>query len=149
MIIFEWWYLNCIIIMPILGHRLRRLAHNARRKLAILENAQHLIVSQKHFFSTINFLFPWLQCVHCRYVLDGYPNTIEQVQLLTESSIIPMQVIELTLSSKEVHWRGTSDRHVADRSVFKWFCVLLLLAAAKSMIRNDKYNIRARIEPRG
>lgn len=50
-----------------------------------------------------------------RYVLDGYPNTIEQVELLTDLSIIPVQIIELTLPDKDVHWRGTADRHSVDR----------------------------------
>jgi len=57
------------------------------------------------------------RCQTRGYVLDGYPNTIEQVKLMTELCIIPVQIIELTLSAKEVHWRGTADRHSPDRAL--------------------------------
>lgn len=46
----------------------------------------------------------------CRYVLDGYPMTLKQIQLMTKYSIIPVRVIEMELSSKDVLSRGVKDR---------------------------------------
>ncbi|CAG5120479.1 unnamed protein product, partial [Candidula unifasciata] len=53
-----------------------------------------------------------VRCQTRGYVLDGYPMTLKQIQLMTEYSIIPVRVIELELSSKEVLTRGAKDRIV-------------------------------------
>ncbi|CAH1800208.1 unnamed protein product [Owenia fusiformis] len=52
-----------------------------------------------------------MRCQTRGFVLDGYPMTKRQVELMTERSIIPVRVIELTLESKEVMVRGTEDRY--------------------------------------
>jgi len=44
------------------------------------------------------------------YVLDGYPQTQRQVELLTERCIIPFRIIELDVKSKEIMVRATKDR---------------------------------------
>ncbi|XP_072178424.1 adenylate kinase 9-like isoform X1 [Diadema setosum] len=49
------------------------------------------------------------------YVLDGYPVTKHQVDLMTERSIIPVVVLELAVDSRELMVRGMKDRHSADR----------------------------------
>ncbi|BFZ09241.1 hypothetical protein BsWGS_12280 [Bradybaena similaris] len=51
-----------------------------------------------------------VQCQIRGYVLDGYPMTLKQIQLMTERSIIPVRVIEMELSSKDVLIRGVKDR---------------------------------------
>ena len=52
-----------------------------------------------------------------RFVLDGYPVTKKQVDLMTKRSIIPVRVIELTLDSLEVVTRATMDRYSEDKYV--------------------------------
>ena len=51
----------------------------------------------------------------CRFVLDGYPMTMPQVELMTKRSIIPVRVIEMALESKEVVTRATIDRYSPNR----------------------------------
>ena len=43
-------------------------------------------------------------------MLDGYPMTRSQIDLMTEHCIIPVRVIELDLESKECLIRGVRDR---------------------------------------
>jgi adenylate/nucleoside-diphosphate kinase len=50
-----------------------------------------------------------------RYVLDGYPQTKHQIDLLTERCLIPVRVFELDVKSKEIMVRGTRDRIAASR----------------------------------
>lgn len=50
-----------------------------------------------------------------RYVLDGWPSTKAQVDLLTKFHIIPLCFLELTLSESEVLKRGEKDRHLSNR----------------------------------
>lgn len=50
------------------------------------------------------------------YVLDGYPITKKQVDLMNQRSIIPVRVIELEMNSNEVMVRGTKDRLSPARS---------------------------------
>ena len=51
------------------------------------------------------------------YILDGYPMTMKQVELMTERCIIPVRVIELDIDSKEVMVRGLRDRMSSARFV--------------------------------
>ena len=51
------------------------------------------------------------------YVLDGYPVTKHQVDLMTEHSILPVVVLELTVDSRELMVRGMRDRHSTERLV--------------------------------
>ncbi|XP_077977825.1 adenylate kinase 9-like isoform X2 [Glandiceps talaboti] len=54
----------------------------------------------------------------CRgYILDGFPLTKKQVDLMTERSIIPVRVLELEVDSKELMLRGMKDRHSSERSL--------------------------------
>ncbi|PIK35904.1 putative adenylate kinase 9 [Apostichopus japonicus] len=45
------------------------------------------------------------------YILDGYPVTKTQVDLLTEYNIIPVVILELQVDSRELMVRGMKDRH--------------------------------------
>lgn len=45
-----------------------------------------------------------------RFVLDGFPVTKHQAELLESCSIIPMLAIELQLDTAEVLRRGLKDR---------------------------------------
>ena len=49
------------------------------------------------------------------YILDGYPVTKRQVELMTERKIIPVRVLELQVEDDEVLRRGTADRHAPTR----------------------------------
>ena len=53
----------------------------------------------------------------CSYILDGYPMTKKQVDLMTERCLIPVRVFELDVDSKEIMVRGTRDRITASRFV--------------------------------
>ena len=44
------------------------------------------------------------------YILDGYPVTARQIQFLTERSIIPYKVVELSIGSGSVFVRAERDR---------------------------------------
>ena len=44
------------------------------------------------------------------YVLDGFPMTKKQVELMHARSIIPVRIINLELDSKDVMIRGIKDR---------------------------------------
>ena len=61
---------------------------------------------------------------YCRYVLDGFPVTRRQVDLMTQRHIIPVRVIELQLANKrEVVLRGVRDRMQKDKR-FSFFYIL-------------------------
>ena len=64
-----------------------------------------------------------------RFILDGYPVTMRQVELMTERCIIPVRVIELTVDSMEVVTRATADRYSPDRYDCADFptCIVTLL----------------------
>ncbi|XP_069014339.1 adenylate kinase 9 [Embiotoca jacksoni] len=54
-----------------------------------------------------------LMCSMCRmrgYVLDGFPATLKQAELMESLSIIPMIVVELQLDTEEVLRRGLIDK---------------------------------------
>ncbi|KAK7500075.1 hypothetical protein BaRGS_00008622, partial [Batillaria attramentaria] len=58
-----------------------------------------------------------MRCQTRGYVLDGYPMTKRQVELMTERNIIPVRVINLELDSKEVLVRGVKDRLAPTRTL--------------------------------
>ena len=60
-----------------------------------------------------------------RYVLDGWPVTKSQVDLLSRYRIVPVRVVELRVSDGEVLRRGDCDRTSASRCVV--VCYLLAL----------------------
>lgn len=45
-----------------------------------------------------------------RYVLDGFPVTLKQTELMDSHRIIPMLVVELELDTLEVLKRGQIDK---------------------------------------
>uniref|UniRef100_A0A665WS58 Uncharacterized protein n=1 Tax=Echeneis naucrates TaxID=173247 RepID=A0A665WS58_ECHNA len=50
-----------------------------------------------------------IQCLEVAYVLDGFPMTLKQAELMSSRSIIPMIVAELELDTVEVLKRGLVD----------------------------------------
>lgn len=50
-----------------------------------------------------------------RYVLDGFPMTLTQTELMESQNIIPMLVFELRISTVEVLLRGLSDKLNPDK----------------------------------
>lgn len=56
-----------------------------------------------------------MQCQTRGFILDGYPVTKKQVELMTERKIIPVRVLELQVEDEEVLIRGTADRHAPTR----------------------------------
>lgn len=46
----------------------------------------------------------------CRFVLDGFPNTKKQMDLLEARCIIPVRIFELQMETQEVLKRGLIDK---------------------------------------
>ena len=51
----------------------------------------------------------------CRYILDGWPMTKSQVDLLSAYRIIPVCVVELEVSNEEMLKRAELDRERENR----------------------------------
>lgn len=49
------------------------------------------------------------------FVLDGYPVTTKQMELLQDRDIIPYKVILLDVTDQEIMQRGIRDRKSANR----------------------------------
>ena len=60
-----------------------------------------------------------------RYILDGWPLTKEQVDLLNKHRMIPVCIVELEVGDEECLRRGESDR----KSPTKYACVLVCMHA--------------------
>merc|ERR1712178_457119 len=56
-----------------------------------------------------------MSCQTRGFILDGYPITRKQVDLMTERCIIPVRVIELQVDSREIVTRATADRYSPDK----------------------------------
>ncbi len=94
----------------------------------------------------------------CRFVLDGFPVTMHQVELLTQRSIVPVRVVELRVDSIEVVTRATYDRFseqrcaaVALRCEACWWkmllrclnCIKKLLLSFRTLPLHDSAQITA------
>lgn len=66
--------------------------------------------------SPITSIHGLLTCV-CSFVLDGYPLSRQQVELMTKRNILPVRVLELQLPGMEIVTRATKDRYSPDRSL--------------------------------
>ena len=53
--------------------------------------------------------------IPCRYVLDGFPTTKAQVELLVKFKVVPVCIVELNVSNKELLQRATRDRTSTER----------------------------------
>lgn len=49
-------------------------------------------------------------------MLDGFPKTLKQAELMGSSSIVPMIVLELELDTVEVLKRGLADKTMPNKS---------------------------------
>uniref|UniRef100_A0A3Q1CXD4 Nucleoside-diphosphate kinase n=1 Tax=Amphiprion ocellaris TaxID=80972 RepID=A0A3Q1CXD4_AMPOC len=58
-------------------------------------------------------------CISRGYVLDGFPMTLKQAQLMESRSIIPMIVVELELDTVEVLKRGLADKMKPNKPYLK------------------------------
>ena len=56
-----------------------------------------------------------VKCQLRGYVLDGFPNTKQQVKLMTDRGLIPVKVIELKCDVKEIMQRCIKDRTSPER----------------------------------
>ena len=61
-----------------------------------------------------------VSCVICvlgvtRFVLDGFPTTKSQVDLLSKFQIVPVCILELLVDESEVMRRGENDRNSPNR----------------------------------
>lgn len=75
-------------------------------------------------------------------MLDGYPQTKKQVELMTQCNIIPVRVIELLMDSKEVMVRGMKDRISPSRSVTQGHASLTLYSVPSILLeKGRKINI--------
>ncbi len=77
-----------------------------------------LYPNQRMYFCKKNYIYVCvsLYIVILSFVLDGFPVTKHQAELLESCSIIPMLVIELQLDTAEVLRRGLRDREKNNRS---------------------------------
>jgi len=56
-----------------------------------------------------------MKCQTRGFILDGYPVTLKQIELLNEQHIVPHKVIQLEVPNDEVLIRGAKDRLSPDR----------------------------------
>ena len=64
-----------------------------------------------HFkISCLNFT------LHCRYVLDGWPQTKAHIDLLTRYRVVPVCLVELQVSDQEMMRRTERDRAAPKRA---------------------------------
>ena len=61
------------------------------------------------------------------YVLDGWPLTKSQVDLLTKHRIIPVVVLELQVSDNELLRRAQLDRNSPTRSIHNIYIILYFM----------------------
>lgn len=81
------------------------------------------------------------QCVTRGFVLDGYPVTTKQMELLRERSIIPHKVIELSIPDHVIMQRGAADRKSPSR-VYPLHDSLTILAIRVACHRKESEKIR-------
>ncbi|XP_037607172.1 adenylate kinase 9 [Sebastes umbrosus] len=72
--------------------------------------SQGLIVPDELAIQCLEVALLSLVCCIRGYVLDGFPKTLKQTQLMESQSIIPMIVVELELDTVEVLKRGLLDK---------------------------------------
>ena len=61
-----------------------------------------------------------------RYVLDGFPCTKKQVELMNERKILPVKIIELDVEDKELKRRAAMDRRSKERFVNTTFLPIVI-----------------------
>ena len=66
-------------------------------------------------------------CFVFRFVLDGYPVTAKQMELMRERSIIPYKVIDLVIPDQAIMQRGLKDRKSSDGYIVFYFSCFYFL----------------------
>lgn len=56
---------------------------------------------------------------YCSYVLDGFPMTMKQAELMQDNSIIPMMVVEMEMDTLEVLKRGLALKMEENKSEYR------------------------------
>ncbi|XP_067338079.1 adenylate kinase 9 [Channa argus] len=72
--------------------------------------SQGLVVPDELAIQCLEVAFMSSACRNHGYVLDGFPMTLKQAQLMDSHSIIPMIVVELELDTVEVLKRGLVEK---------------------------------------
>ena len=72
-----------------------------------------------------------------RYILDGWPLTKDQVDLLNKHRMIPVCIVELQVSDEECLRRGECDRKSPSRYVCVFVCVCVHACAQMSVIMSS------------
>ena len=71
--------------------------------------------SNEHIVRLINKRVQMADCVERGWVLDDFPRTKEQAQLLTEAGLIPDLVFDLTLDEKTILERATKNKEKSEK----------------------------------
>ncbi|XP_073349311.1 adenylate kinase 9 [Pagrus major] len=74
-----------------------------------------LVVPNELVIQCLEVALMSLVCSTQGYVLDGFPSTLKQAELMGSRSIIPMIVVELELDTVEVLKRGLVDKMKPDK----------------------------------
>ncbi|KAH3738545.1 hypothetical protein DPMN_045182 [Dreissena polymorpha] len=102
-----------------IGEAMRMVMTSQPKAFLSLEMQKHLVkgltVPDELAVQALEMCLLDMRCQTRGYVLDGYPQTQRQVELLTERCLIPFRVIEIDVKSKEIMVRGTKDRIAAAR----------------------------------
>ncbi|XP_069743657.1 adenylate kinase 9 isoform X3 [Narcine bancroftii] len=77
---------------------------------------QGLIVPDELVVKCLEVTLMNVKCNTRGFVLDGYPVTKEQIDLLNDCKIIPFRIIELQADIKEILKRGLIDKRSPDRT---------------------------------
>ncbi|XP_069090617.1 adenylate kinase 9 isoform X2 [Pleurodeles waltl] len=102
-----------------MGDAIRSVLDNQPQTELALEVKKHLLVGSavpdELAVQCLEVALMDLTCNTVGVVLDGYPVTKKQVDILEAHSIIPVKIIELKINTKEVLKRGLLDKKNSDR----------------------------------
>lgn len=86
-----------------------------------------------------------------RYVLDGFPNTIKQAELLGSRNLIPLVIFELELETVEVLKRGLADKMKPNKSVtaiYQQFIFSLMFLNVKLLTATQQNVLHSQASPK-
>ncbi|EDO38691.1 predicted protein [Nematostella vectensis] len=98
-----------------IGEAIRKVLNNqSHTELARQINLRvgaHRVVDEASMVQAVDITLLNMHFQTGGFVLDGYPLTARQVELMTERKIIPVKVLELRVTDEEVIRRGIADRN--------------------------------------